>query len=109
MSHPSPAGEGPEVRFPARPGFNLRNTCTCRRCKCLRYPGNLWFRHLFLPYVACQVALDEAWKDCQWPERLREQIEEYHIMDFLKWKDEEEFGRKFEKLIQGLDIFYREK
>jgi uncharacterized protein YjbI with pentapeptide repeats len=58
--------------------------------------------------VICPVALDEAWKDCRWPERLREQIMEYNIMDFSKWKDKEEFGKKFEKLIQGLDIFYRE-
>jgi hypothetical protein len=49
--------------------------------------------------VICPVALDEAWKDCRWPERLREQIMEYNIMDFSKWKDEEEFGKKFEKLI----------
>jgi hypothetical protein len=57
--------------------------------------------------VLCPVALDEAWKDCRWPERLREQIMEYNIMDFSKWKDEEEFGRKFAKLVEGLDLFYK--
>jgi uncharacterized protein YjbI with pentapeptide repeats len=59
--------------------------------------------------VICPVALDDAWEYFNWPERLKEQIMEYHIMDFSKWKDEEEFGKIFEKLIQGLDIFYREK
>jgi uncharacterized protein YjbI with pentapeptide repeats len=57
--------------------------------------------------VLCPVALDDAWKDCRWPERLREQIMEYNIMDFSKWRDEEEFGRKFAKLVEGLDLFYK--
>jgi hypothetical protein len=52
--------------------------------------------------------LDDAWKVCKWPARLREQIMEYHILDFSKWKDEEEFGRMFRKLIDGLDLFYKE-
>jgi hypothetical protein len=59
--------------------------------------------------VMCPVALDEAWKDCRWPERLREQIMEYNIMDFSNWRDEKEFERKFGKLIEGLNLFYKEK
>jgi hypothetical protein len=58
--------------------------------------------------VLCPVALDDAWKDCRWPARLREQIMEYNILDFSKWKDEEEFGKVFRKLIGGLDLFYKE-
>ena len=58
--------------------------------------------------VLCPVALDEAWKDCKWPTRLREQIMEYNILDFSKWKDEVEFGKMFRKLIEGLDLFYKE-
>ncbi len=58
--------------------------------------------------VLCPVALDEAWKGCRWPERLREQIEEYHILDFSGWQEEGEFGRMFRKLIEGLDLFYKE-
>ena len=30
-------------------------------------------------------------------------------MDFSKWQDEAEFARKFGKLIEGLDLFYKEK
>ena len=58
--------------------------------------------------VLCPVALDGAWKDCPWPERLREQIMEYNILDFSNWKDEPEFTRKFAKLVEGLDLFYKE-
>jgi uncharacterized protein YjbI with pentapeptide repeats len=43
--------------------------------------------------VLCPVALDDAWKDCAWPARLREQIMEYNILDFSKWKDERNLGR----------------
>ncbi|KAF0107004.1 MAG: pentapeptide repeat-containing protein [Anaerolineaceae bacterium] len=59
--------------------------------------------------VLCPVALDDAWKTCKWPERLREQIMEYHILDFSKWENGEEFGKVFGKLIDGLDLFYKEK
>ncbi|MFH1524074.1 MAG: toll/interleukin-1 receptor domain-containing protein [Chloroflexota bacterium] len=58
--------------------------------------------------VLCPVALDEAWKDCRWPARLREQIMEYNILDFSNWKDEREFWKKFRKLVGGLDLFYKE-
>ena len=39
--------------------------------------------------VLCPVALDDAWKTCRWPARLREQIEEYLILDFSAWEEEE--------------------
>jgi hypothetical protein len=58
--------------------------------------------------VLCPVALDDAWKDCAWPARLREQIMEYNILDFSQWKDERKFGRMFKRLIDGLDLFYKE-
>jgi hypothetical protein len=58
--------------------------------------------------VLCPVALDDAWKDCKWPERLREQIMEYHILDFSKWQDDAEFAKMFRKLVDGLDLFYKE-
>ncbi|KAF0108788.1 MAG: pentapeptide repeat-containing protein [Anaerolineaceae bacterium] len=45
---------------------------------------------------------------CDWPARLREQIMEYNILDFSNWKDESEFTRKFAKLVEGLDLFYKE-
>jgi hypothetical protein len=58
--------------------------------------------------VLCPVALDDSWKTCRWPERLREQIEEYHILDFSDWQDEARFQRMFTRLIDGLDLFYKE-
>ena len=57
--------------------------------------------------VLCPVALDEAWKDCKWPARLREQIMEYNILDFSKWEDKEGFEMMFKKLVDGLDLFYK--
>jgi uncharacterized protein YjbI with pentapeptide repeats len=57
--------------------------------------------------VLCPVALDDAWKTCRWPERLREQIMEYNVLDFSAWQDEEFFRRTAGKLIDGLDLFYK--
>jgi hypothetical protein len=58
--------------------------------------------------VLCPVALDDSWKTCRWPERLREQIEEYNILDFSEWQDGTTFQRMFARLIDGLDLFYKE-
>jgi uncharacterized protein YjbI with pentapeptide repeats len=57
--------------------------------------------------VLCPVALDDSWKTCRWPERLREQIMKYNILDFSAWQDEAFFRRAFAKLIDGLDLFYK--
>jgi hypothetical protein len=57
--------------------------------------------------VLCPVALDDAWKTCRWPERLREQIMEYNILDFSAWQDEAFFRRMSGKLVEGLDLFYK--
>ncbi len=57
--------------------------------------------------VLCPVALDDAWKTCHWPERLREQIMEYNILDFSAWQDEAFFRRAAARLIDGLDLFYK--
>jgi hypothetical protein len=37
------------------------------------------------------------------------QIMEYNILDFSNCKDDAEFTRKFAKLVEGLDLFYKEK
>ncbi|MBI4732291.1 MAG: toll/interleukin-1 receptor domain-containing protein [Chloroflexi bacterium] len=58
--------------------------------------------------VLCPVALDGSWKTCDWEARLREQIMKYNILDFSNWKDEAEFTKKFAKLVEGLDLFYKE-
>lgn len=59
--------------------------------------------------VLCPVALDGSWKACRWPERLREQVEEYNILDFSQWHDGEHFGRMYRRLLEGLDLFYRKE
>jgi uncharacterized protein YjbI with pentapeptide repeats len=55
----------------------------------------------------CPVALDGSWKTCRWPERLREQIMEYNILDFSGWQDDKQLQSMFSKLINGLSIFYK--
>ena len=57
--------------------------------------------------VLCPIALDDSWKNSNWPKRLREQIEEYNILDFSDWQDGTKFSRKFSLLIDGLDLFYK--
>jgi len=57
--------------------------------------------------VLCPVALDYSWKDCHWPERLREQIMEYNILNFSDWNTEDSFRHMFNRLIDGLDLFYK--
>ena len=57
-------------------------------------------------YVLCPIALDDAWKTCDWPRRLREQIMEYNILDFSRWGNHEEFEKEYGKLKDGLGIYY---
>jgi uncharacterized protein YjbI with pentapeptide repeats len=57
--------------------------------------------------VLCPVALDDSWKDCTWPARLREQIMEYNILNFSGWRNEDNFQRMFTRLLDGLDLFYK--
>ena len=55
----------------------------------------------------CPIALDESWKSCRWPARLREQMTEYNILDFSGWKDTPTFEKQFRKLVEGLNLFYK--
>jgi hypothetical protein len=57
--------------------------------------------------VLCPVALDDSWKNSPWPKRIMEQIIEYNILDFSNWKNDSKFGRTFNKLIDGLELFYK--
>ena len=57
--------------------------------------------------VLCPVALDDNWKNSPWPKRIMEQIMEYNILDFSSWKDDGTFGTTFNKLISGLELFYK--
>ena len=56
--------------------------------------------------VLCPVALDESWKTCTWPGPLRQQIEDYHVLDFSDWQQDDVFDRQFEKLVDGLGLHY---
>jgi len=56
--------------------------------------------------VLCPVTLDDSWKTCRWPERLRQQITEYNILDFSNWEDTLDFTDKFDRLVEGLHLFY---
>lgn len=67
-------------------------------------------RHLELETgrdVLCPIALDAKWKEASWPERLKEQIMEYNILDFSKWMEPSSFRRMFHRLVEGLDLFYK--
>jgi uncharacterized protein YjbI with pentapeptide repeats len=57
--------------------------------------------------VLCPIALDDRWKSCHWPDRLREQIMEYNILDFSNWNNKDEFRQMFGRLLEGLDVFYK--
>jgi len=36
-----------------------------------------------------------------------EQVMEYNILDFSAWQDDSMFGSTFNKLIDGLELFYK--
>ena len=57
--------------------------------------------------VLCPIALDDSWKSAKWPARLMEQIKEYNILDYSKWNDDKAFEQVFNKMISGLDMFYK--
>jgi hypothetical protein len=57
--------------------------------------------------VLCPVALDETWKSSPWSKHIMEQVMEYNILDFSKWKDDSEFQDRLRKLIDGLELFYK--
>ncbi len=53
--------------------------------------------------VLCPIALDDAWKTCDWPGPLRRQVMDYNILDFSK---DDAFDEQFEKLVSGIVEFY---
>jgi hypothetical protein len=57
--------------------------------------------------VLCPVSLDDSWKESRWPKRVMEQVMEYNILDFSAWEDDSKFGKSFNKLIDGLELFYK--
>jgi hypothetical protein len=59
--------------------------------------------------VLCPIALDASWKFAKWPARLMEQIMEYNILDYSNWQNDKSFGQVFNKMLSGLDMFYKQK
>jgi uncharacterized protein YjbI with pentapeptide repeats len=57
--------------------------------------------------VLCPIALDDSWKSAKWPARLMEQIKEYNILNYSNWNDDKAFEQVFNKMISGLDMFYK--
>jgi hypothetical protein len=57
--------------------------------------------------VLCPLSLDDSWKSSKWPQRIMEQVMEYNILDFSKWRDDSKFTDRFEKLIDGLNLYYK--
>ena len=57
--------------------------------------------------VLCPVALDDRWKNSACPKRIMEQVMEYNILDFSTWEDDSKFGSTFNRLIDGLELFYK--
>lgn len=59
--------------------------------------------------VLCPIALDDAWKTAEWSGALRQQIQKYYIVDFSHWRNADGFANSFDKLIDGLGLFYPER
>jgi len=59
-------------------------------------------------HVICPIALDDSWKEADWSGIVMNQVRKYNILDFSKWKEEKVLGSQFDKLVKGLDLFYKE-
>jgi hypothetical protein len=59
--------------------------------------------------LLCPIALDDSWKDSKWDKHLMEQVMKYNILDFSAWEDDVKFEGIFRKLIDGLELFYKDK
>ena len=57
--------------------------------------------------ILCPIALDDTWKNSDWPGPLSQQIRDYHILDFSNWQSAEEFDTQMQRLDHGLRTFYR--
>jgi hypothetical protein len=54
-----------------------------------------------------EFSVDDSWKNSPWAKRIMEQVMEYNILDFSEWKDDTKFESTFNKLIDGLELFYK--
>lgn len=58
-------------------------------------------------HVLCPIAIDDAWKNCKWPMRIRRQITKYNILSFHEWREgSKRVQPMFDRLIKGMKIFY---
>lgn len=55
--------------------------------------------------VLLPVALDDAWKTCDWPGWLRQQMEDYYVVPFEGWEVPAVMDRQFEKVVAGLPLY----
>ncbi len=59
--------------------------------------------------VLCPVSLDDSWKTPagSWSQVLMDQVKKYNILIFSEWKDDARFNAMFGRLVEGLDLFYK--
>lgn len=58
-------------------------------------------------HVLCPVALDDSWRECGWSGPLHDQIKKYNVLRFHDWRDEAAMASMFQRLLEGLGIFYK--
>ena len=56
--------------------------------------------------VLCPLALDQAWRTCDWPMWLRSKIENYNVLDYSK---PSAIVEMMPRLLKGLNIHYRDR
>lgn len=57
--------------------------------------------------VLCPIALDDTWKDSTWSAMVLTQIRKYNVLSFQGWEDRQNLKRNFQRLINGLNLFYQ--
>ena len=57
--------------------------------------------------VLCPIAIDTSWKDANWSPILMNQVKKYNVLDFSDWKNKQQMRGQFNRLLKGLDIFYK--
>lgn len=58
-------------------------------------------------HVICPIELDRSWENGNLSERIKLQIKKYNVLDFSQWQETTIFAKQFERLIKGLDLFYK--
>lgn len=58
-------------------------------------------------HIICPIELDRSWENGNLSERIKLQIKKYNVLDFSQWQESSIFEKQFERLIKGLDLFYK--